>query len=276
MFASRVRRIAQTVRHAPSLRSWTTLWNVVRPAYQRTLGALASRNGVEVSIAGLPIRLSPRFASAAWESIERESYDAFAKAVGPGDIVYDVGAHIGTYTILSLLKSAPDGRVVAYEPVGATLEFLKRHAQWNGVSGRVIFRPVCCGSESGQSLLYFREGEMGGDSGLLPVDGASRTDVRVRKLDSEVAELGIIPTIIKIDVEGWEWEVLKGAEATLARHHPTIFLSLHPQALARLGTTAEAVQGWLEQLAYRHRVIAIDHEIHLLVTSERTTSACNS
>src|ERR1700730_4500660 len=145
MIASRVRSIAQTVRHTRGLRSCMRLWNVVRPAYERFLSTLGSSSGIEVRIAGCPIRVSPRFASAGWESIERDSYDAFANALRPGDVVYDIGAHIGTYTILAIRKSAAGGRVVAYEPVNLTREYLIRHLQWSGAGDRVIVRPVCCG-----------------------------------------------------------------------------------------------------------------------------------
>jgi FkbM family methyltransferase len=272
MLASSLRRIAQETRHAPGLRSLTPLWNWIRPVYERVLNALSSSSGVEVRIAGCPIRLSPRFAGAAWESIEQQSYESFANAVRGGDVVYDVGAHIGTYTVLALQKSAPSGRVVAYEPVDLTRDFLKRHLQWNCGGDRVVVRPVCCGSQTGQASLYFREGEMSGDSGLVPVNGAKSTVVPVRTLDSEVKELGLVPTIIKIDVEGWELEVLKGAENILARYRPLLFLSLHPEALARLHTSSDVVQAWLEERGYCLQVIATDHEIHLVATTSRTTA----
>jgi len=113
---------------------------------------------------------------------------------------------------------------------------------------------------------------MSGDSGLVPVNGAKSTVVPVRTLDSEVKELGLVPTIIKIDVEGWELEVLKGAENILARYRPLLFLSLHPEALARLHTSSDVVQAWLEERGYCLQVIATDHEIHLVATTSRTTA----
>jgi FkbM family methyltransferase len=272
MLASRLRRVAQEVRHAPGLRSFTPLWNWIRPVYERVLNTLSAGRGIEVQIAQCPIRLSPRFAGAAWESVEEKSYKSFADAVHAGDVVYDVGAHIGTYTMLALQKSAPGGRVVAYEPVDLTRDFLKLHLQWNSGSDRVIVRPVCCGSQPGQASLYFREGEMNGDSGLLPVKGARSMMVPVRTLDSEVADLGLVPTIVKIDVEGWELEVLKGAEYILTRYRPLLFLSLHPEALARLHTSTGVVQAWLEERGYCSQVIATDHEIHLVATTSPTAA----
>jgi hypothetical protein len=88
--------------------------------------------------------------------------------------------------------------------------------------------------------------------------------VEVCTLDSEVAELRLIPSIIKIDVEGWELAVLKGAEATLLRDRPVLFLSLHPRALAELHASPEMVQSWLLERGYTCQLIGVDHEIHLL------------
>jgi FkbM family methyltransferase len=264
MLASRLRSMAQRVRHAPGLRSLDGVWDSVRPLYSRALEKLSGDKGVEIRIAECTVRLSPRFAGAAWESIERDSYDSFAKAIRPGDIVYDVGAHIGTYSILALRRSAPRGRVVAYEPVELTREFLTRHLAWNDAGDRAIVRPICVGAEAKEARLYFREGEMNGDSGLVATAGSESRMVEVRTLDSEVAELRLIPAVIKIDVEGWEFEVLKGAEATLLRYRPVLFLSLHPRALAELHASPEMVQSWLVERGYTCRLIGVDHEIHLL------------
>jgi len=264
MLASRLRSMAQRVRHAPGLRSLDGVWDSVRPLYSRALEKLSGDKGIEIRIAECPIRLSPRFAGTAWEAIERDSYDSFAQAIQPGDIVYDVGAHIGTYSILALRRSAPGGQVVAYEPVELTRELLTRHLAWNDAGARAIVRPFCCGAGAAEARLYFQDGEMNGDSGLVATAGSESRMVQVRTLDSEVAELRLIPTIIKIDVEGWEFEVMKGAEDTLLRHRPVLFLSLHPRALAELHASPEMVQSWLHARGYTLRLIGVDHEIHLL------------
>jgi FkbM family methyltransferase len=275
MFASRLRRTAQSIRHAPGLEHLDPLWNRLRPAYEHALAVLSAGHGVEVTIAGYPIRLSPQFAGAAWESIERESYERFVNMIGPGEIVYDVGASIGTYTILALQKSAPDGRVVAYEPVELTRDSMMRHLEWNLVGSRAIVRPVCCGLNNRDGDLYFLPGEMIGNSGLVPIPGAQTRVVPVRSLDSEVASLGLVPTIIKIDVEGWEFQVLKGGELTLTRYHPTLFLSLHPAVLAQWHLTPEDVCAWLEERGYTIGVIAKDHEIHLIAHSKAASPSPN-
>ena len=113
------------------------------------------------------------------------------------------------------------------------------------------------------ACLYHDATRAAGDSSLVPLSGSEYTVVKLVTLDSEVNELGLVPSVIKIDVEGWEWEVLKGARKTLEQHRPCLFLSLHPPALMRLGASPHAVLSWLEGFRYGWQIIARDHEVHV-------------
>ena len=263
-FASTLRRVAQTVRHHPALTFMQPVWSVLRGPYLALLNRLARESGIEVRIAGTPMRLNPLFSTQNWETVEAVSYQAFAGAVRPGAVVYDVGAHIGTYSILALMRSGPEGRVVAYEPHAYTRTHLERHLEWNGCRERTVIREVCCGAAPGMAEFFFAPGLAEGMNGLLPVDGFSRMQVKVDTLDREVATVGLVPDILKIDVEGAEWDVLRGAEATLAAHRPAIFLSVHPDALAKIGVAPADIEAWLRERGYDWTVIARDHEVHVV------------
>ena len=102
--AAWLRHGAQAIRHAPVLRGWEPLWGRVRTPYGRLLRILSGRRGLPMQIGGYTIRLDPRFANLNWETVEVEAYRAFASDVRPGDVVYDVGAHFGTYTLIGLRK----------------------------------------------------------------------------------------------------------------------------------------------------------------------------
>jgi len=82
-----------------------------------------------------------------------------------------------------------------------------------------------------------------------------------------VERLGRGPGLIKIDVEGTEWEVLKGAEGTLRAHRPDLLLSLHPEPLARIGVAESQILEWLAARGYVYEVIGRDHEIHMFCRS---------
>ena len=261
---SNLRRVAQAVRHAPILRSLTPLWGALRVPYLRVLRKFGSSDGVAVKVGDVEMRLHPNFATQNWETVEFAAYRAFAALLCPGDIVYDVGAHIGTYTLMALKGIGAGGRVIAYEPFAFTRRYLAQHLEWNGNASRVMTRPVCCGAVPGQRTFYFAPDRAEGMNGLVPVEGFSEQMVEVTTLDREVMEIGLPPSVIKIDVEGAEWDVLRGAEAILRDHRPRLALSLHPAALAKQGASAVDVLGWLEALGYDNEIVARDHEIHVI------------
>lgn len=80
-----------------------------------------------------------------------------------------------------------------------------------------------------------------------------------------VDDMHIRPDVISMDVEGSEWEVLQGAEKTLREHHPTIYLSLHPEFLFdQYGVYSGEVRGWLTGLGYTETLLDYKHEVHLV------------
>ncbi len=75
----------------------------------------------------------------------------------------------------------------------------------------------------------------------------------MQSVDALCAELDFQPDLVKIDVEGYELAVLRGAQATLGRYRPPLFLELHPQRLRELGGSVEEVVGLLAGLGYAFR-----------------------
>jgi FkbM family methyltransferase len=271
--AAVLRRSAQSIRHAPGLRRFGALWERLRVPYRRILIRLADRNGLPVTIGGQTMRLAPDVVNLNWETVEVESYRAFAEAIAPGDVIFDVGAHFGTYTLIGAARGGPDTLVVAYEPCDLTRQYLMRHLRWNGAERQVLVRPVCCGSASGSVAFFHRPGRPEGINGLLPHEDLVQTTVRQTTLDREVEELGLVPALIKIDVEGAELDVLKGAARVLDVHRPRVLVSLHPKRLAQVGADCETVLAWLRAHRYQADVVGEDQEIHVLA---RPISTLNS
>lgn len=269
---SLIRRVAQRIRHDPRLSFLDPIWSMLRKPYVTFMRVFGRRRGIAVEIAGSKMRLHPDFCSGNWENIEVESYRAFAANVQTGSVVFDVGAHIGTYTIIAVQNAGTRGRVIAYEPNASAREYLIMHLLWNNSMAQTTVRDICCGAETGTSDFFHKPGQAEGTSGLIPVEGFSRSAALISTLDQEVTSLGLVPNVIKIDVEGTEWDVLKGAEDILRRHRPVLFLSLHPGALATRNESADEVMDWLEQRGYVYEVIAVDHEVHVLARSVKLNS----
>ena len=254
------RRAAQVLRHLPVLRRLDFVWRVLRRPYGRVLQTFGARAGVPVSISGERLRLHPDVANLGWEHMEPASYICFRTLVRPSQVVFDVGAHIGTYSLIASRLVGDAGKVVSYEPNARTIPYLRKHIEWNGCHHNVVIREMACGSRTGQARFFAAHDGTAGTSSLLRILSAHQVTVPMVRLDDEIDSLGCWPSLIKIDVEGGEMAVLRGAEALLRQHRPILLLSLHSEALSRIGLTPDAVLGYLDSLNYSCEVIAVVHE----------------
>lgn len=145
---------------------------------------------------------------------------AVAKPLGIRSI-YDIGAHVGTWALLAKAV-IPEAAVEAFEPLAKHCTEFGKALQ--GVGG-VRLHAIALGSENGSALL--RVTDCSDASSLLPPAAAGRTQfdiseveqirVELRRLDDFRAEFGLaFPDLIKLDVQGYEMEVLKGAAECLA------------------------------------------------------------
>jgi len=125
-------------------------------------------------------------------------------------------------------------------------------------------RPICCGAAVGTTPFFHRPDKPEGINGLFPDDGLVETSAPMTTIDREVDELGLRPSLIKIDVEGAELDVLNGASRVLAEQRPRLLLSLHPKRLARIGATCDTVRAWLTAHEYASELVSEDQEVHVL------------
>jgi FkbM family methyltransferase len=175
----------------------------------------------------------------------------FASAEGAETIV-DVGANNG-YTALRLASLDGVNRVIAFEPDATNFEKAKRNIALNGVTEKIELLGIGVGP--GDLELNLKIG-IEGNSGTMKVTasiegGATASRVKVRKLDDVLAESGIARVdFIKIDVEGYEFEVLKGAVETLRSSRPRLFIEIDDSNLSEQSTSARDLIGFLMGLGY--------------------------
>jgi FkbM family methyltransferase len=147
----------------------------------------------------------------------------FSRSVHAGDVVIDIGANAGYYTLLAARSVGLRGRVIACEPDPKIASFLRRHVAINKLTNVVVEEAA---ADDRNGVARFRRGR---GTGTGRVDTGGELEVQARTLDDIVREHHVVPTHIKIDVEGAELNVLRGGQSTLAHARPTIFLSTHGQ-----------------------------------------------
>jgi FkbM family methyltransferase len=179
----------------------------------------------------------------------------FVANVSVGSVVLDIGANLGEYTVLAAQATDKHGRVIAYEPNPIVRDRLLRNIKANG------FRhvEVCAnalGLEDGIGVLTVPSDESGlGTLRSGPVGTEFR--VEVRRLDGTLSEEDRARlSMIKLDVEGFELEVLQGARDTIDEARPVILYECAEDAFEiRNGRVLTPVMEFLESAGYDNFVI---------------------
>jgi FkbM family methyltransferase len=146
----------------------------------------------------------------------------------------DVGAHVGNHT--TYFAKVLGLRTLSYEPNPVNFAHLVETIERNKLGDRCTLRNVAVGAVAGRS----REGDHGGsNSGMARVVSDPDGAIEVVTLDGELVGEPRID-VVKIDVEGWELEVLQGARETLARHRPLVYVEAEQSTFESLCTDLRA------------------------------------
>jgi FkbM family methyltransferase len=140
--------------------------------------------------------------------------------------LFDIGADKGIFSLV-FCNLGKDKRAVAYEPSPVTVEVTKQLIEINNLTDRIILENRAIGCQKGQ--LHFILERTGY---VIPATFKNTTPVgtvkvKVTTIDDECDRLKIYPDIIKIDVEGYEFEAIQGAKRVLGTKKPIILLELH-------------------------------------------------
>jgi FkbM family methyltransferase len=213
----------------------------------------------------------PANSAQSWRAAFTGSYDdeeigLLTQYVEPGSFVLDVGASLGFYTIpLATVARTLAARLLAVEPVAANCVTLRHNLDINGLDDVVSIAPVALGRQSGKVFLHV---ETGGTGNAAIVSGLDATEVarhdkaggtggtetaRVCPLDELVlpSDYGALRcSLIKIDAEGFEMDILAGSSSFIAAHRPVIFAEFSPEWLSTRGVSAAAPREWADENDY--------------------------
>ena len=177
-------------------------------------------------------------------------------AIVPDKDVIDVGANLGFFSCAAA-KRLTTGRVLAIEPTDGAHKRLLHNLALNGVAEKVIVFKGLASDNVGDSDIHYIDG-MEEYSSIEKsehpaVAGMEMTSMKVSAMpiDRLVAESGIHPAVIKVDVEGAEGLVFKGAQETLREFRPLVLAELNRKMLGTFGSTPEELINSFKQLGYK-------------------------
>jgi FkbM family methyltransferase len=238
--------------------------------YKNTLLSLANK------LAPLGFFLSarlPTYYQGHWIWLSQESWGSFfSREEAPvgksirahlrtGDTFCDIGAHIGWFSLLASKLVGSKGKIFSFEPAPEVFELLSINTRGltsiraiqcavGNVDGRATF--AAQGTSTSASLV---EDITRINQHYLPQTPIRKVEVDIRRMDTLVTELGFKPCLAKIDVEGFELEVLKGASTLLSSSRPTLIIEIHPLQLKLSGGSEPVLFQFLKEHGYGWEVI---------------------
>jgi FkbM family methyltransferase len=219
--------------------------------------------GVRRTISGEPIRLPTRWCRYYPKNYDTAKFDFLRSRCHSGDVVLDIGAHIGLFSVFMARQVGPTGRVYSFEPTPYTRQVLQDTIRLNGCDSIVEVRAEAVAGSSGVASLYDTGDIVSNANSLIRTTrSVADTPVQIVTIDEFTAAHSQNVTCIKVDVEGVEFDVLAGAAETIRRCRPVFELEVHPSSLTHSGRSLE--DGWRlfekYQLTVHHEGSPVDRE----------------
>ncbi len=175
--------------------------------------------------------------------------------VQKGMVVIDIGANIGATTLNFAKKVSAAGKVFSFEPSPYNYNKAKQNISLNNFSNIKLINQGL-GNEKATAFLYNVNANNRGMQRLLNVKGNNstyeKTAVEIDTLDNCVKKFSIPePSLIKIDVEGYEYKVIEGGEEMISKYKPVLFIELDDDNLREQGATSLQLIQLLQQLRYK-------------------------
>ena len=192
------------------------------------------------------------FAYGTWEP---EVLRVVTSTIKPGMTVVDIGAHIGYYSLLFAKLVGPSGRVFCFEPLPENFALLQGNMQLNNLCQVATFNQAIFSSNGAITLTVPDDQRNSGNGSAYIHGGGREVHVEAISVDAFCEEVGIRPDILKMDVEGAEYEVLMGARKTISQSRPKLLIELHhfdgnlaahpvPDLLAGWGYEIQWIERW--------------------------------
>ena len=176
-----------------------------------------------------------------------QEFDRFLEVRGKYRRFLDLGANHGVYS-LAFVAGRPDAESVAVDPSPLAFPILLSNVSANAAHIQCL--QLAAGDQDGQLRMKLNwhhleviPDQSGGETKTIKI-------VPVRKMDDVCMELGFIPDLVKVDVEGFELAALRGLERILTSYRPVVFLEIHHDLIRALGYSASALTKFAATVDY--------------------------
>lgn len=232
------------------------LRSLIKPlVYNKLVEGIFFPNGSSCKINGEQIRVPFRYRHFYPAVYEVEKTEFIRNHCKPGTTAIDIGAHLGIFSVILARLVGPQGKVYSFEPTPFTYQVLKKTIRINKLEKIVKAEQYAVSENNGETTFYVHDtSEISNANTSVAHNDTGVKPIRVTtiSLDSLLNNNDLKNlSFIKIDAEGAELEILKGAEEVIAKYKPYITLEVHPNNFADAAETQRNIYGFLTDLGYR-------------------------
>lgn len=179
----------------------------------------------------------------------------FKLLIRPGDVILDVGANIGFHSLYFSTLTGPNGKVIAIEPINQNFLAMQSNIALNGFENIITIQKALANETKEIQIYIDPEAKNPGAFSLLE-QGIKNTHISCLKGDDLIDELGLkLIDFIKIDVEGYELEALKGLSLTIEKSRPVIIFEYDRAYQMKAQYAPDAIFLFLNSFNYRYEYI---------------------
>jgi FkbM family methyltransferase len=201
------------------------------------------KTGYKRTINNLQLKFPVRYARYYENDYEKDAFSFYNKKIKEGDVVFDIGAHIGLFTVLFSKLVGNKGQVYVFEPTKETFKILEQTVQLNEINNCKLINAAVT-KESGDVFfnLTSKSGEGSNANTLVKTErGVKTVKVNAWSIDDFRRKYNLKVNVLKIDVEGAELDALIGAKETFLNDKPIGVLALHPSSIVANAQSLEEI-----------------------------------
>jgi len=179
----------------------------------------------------------------------------FKRLIKPNNVILDIGANIGFHTLYFAELTGTNGKVIAFEPIPHNFAALENNISLNNFP-QIVMINKALGNTNSQMNIHINEQAQNPGAFNLFEDGVKNTIIECTKGDDYLQENNIKKVdFIKIDVEGFELEVLKGLAETIKLFNPIIIFEYDYNYQSKLNNDPTIIFNYLKTLSYNLSII---------------------
>ena len=187
-----------------------------------------------------------------WGSEKKSIFPLMMKKCRNKKCIVDIGAHIGLMTLPLSLESKKDSKIISFEPSNINRKFLKLHISKNKIKN-VEVESKLVGEKNNKGVLFYESNIPTGMNSIINFKNKKLFKKKLKEqisLDNFLIKRNFKPDLIKIDAEGSEIFILKGAIKIILKYKPDIFLSIHKKHFEMLGINKNELFKILKKINY--------------------------